>query len=910
MLVRLSSVVCALGLVGWGALPSVQAAFYVCPEGCAAMLLPRDMDMIDDCICDDGVDTTAEEAAADARDTGQFICKGRYKSKRGAPVPSSFVDCDCYHPYEKDPKTLECVLNDCPRAGNYEPKPDVQQVESLADCTCTRPFIKVETSGQCVRGDEAQAPTRAYKCPPNSTPTPDISPQSFADCHCSWGFVRNSLEACEREHAAYVCPVNSIKRSDLPIGERPRGFFDCECLSTGDYHRDEETHACWPVSQMQARKAKRKHSHVRENEADEYANFEVVDRDATAYTCPPFSRAVATVPHSIEQCQCIPGYAWKMPDMTCVRTSAYKCPEHAYKRSKLRNSEVETGFEDCACARGYFLDAVAQRCVPWMLANSNACPPFAVLTQWPLQSNANCKCVYGLNETILEEQEEAQRAAKDEPIVKKRKKACNTRPVDDTRPDFSQCPQDSMAITWPVEAADGCTCLSGYEMATLSEIEVSRGVGDGFRCVASKEKSVLADEAAAACRAPGVIHSLSGECRLPIEEIPEKKPSNKKPEGVLFKGIEYHYELVDDTIMVIQGDVAIGERFVWDDVDPDDPEEVTTRIEHVLHGYYDSGRDHRWPHEKLCFQVDGSARSYLRTLLSATEHITHATGFKFHRCAGDNCRTDMSCRSHDYVVVQGVKASCYSFIGRIGGPQRLGVSADCGLGNVVHVLLHAVGLRHAVDRPDREEHVRIAWECIPESKRSYLVVEEMSAAHTTRRIDRVLDPPPYDLFSIMHHPVDAFVHSDSDDTKPQWCPSIVPLIAEDDKRLAVMKDMGQRERMTTTDVKSVWALYPGLKKKHHDRQKSGESGEAQVEELHDSFLHTDEETVETEAAAYGGQQRGFGQRLVSFLGAVATLVGFGAMLAFITTELRRRALLSSGDDYFYEAPLIDSKNDI
>lgn len=30
------------------------------------MLLPRDMEMIDDCLCDDGVDTTEEEAAADA----------------------------------------------------------------------------------------------------------------------------------------------------------------------------------------------------------------------------------------------------------------------------------------------------------------------------------------------------------------------------------------------------------------------------------------------------------------------------------------------------------------------------------------------------------------------------------------------------------------------------------------------------------------------------------------------------------------------------------------------------------------------------------------------------------------------------------------------------------------------------
>ncbi|KAG7386226.1 hypothetical protein PHYPSEUDO_000547 [Phytophthora pseudosyringae] len=930
----LPAVVCGLGLVGWGALPSVQAAFYVCPEGCAAMLLPRDMEMIDDCLCDDGVDTTAEEAAADAMDTAEFACNGRYKAKRGgASVPRSVTDCDCYHPYEKNPTTQECVLASCPRAGNYEPKPGASQVASLADCSCAAPYVKVETSGQCVLGDSGTAVKARgkYQCPPNSTPTPDVAPQSFADCHCSWGFVRNAFEACEREYAAYVCPVNSAKRSDLPIGERPRGFFDCECLSTGDYKRDEEAHACWPASQMKERKAKRKTSNVREGKQEyQYTNFEVEDRDGAAYECPPFSRAVATVPHSVEQCQCIPGYAWKLPEMTCVRTSAYKCPEHAYKRTKLQGSEVETGFEDCACARGYFLDTVAQRCVPWMLANSNGCPSFAVLTQWPLQSNANCKCVHGLNETVYEEEDEAQRKAEAEevagggtvqetPPMRKRKKECNARPVDISRPNFSQCPHDSMATTWPVESGDACTCLSGFEMTPLSEQEISRGVGDGFHCVATPEKNVLADEAAAACRAPGVIHPLSGECRLPVEEVPEKKSSTKsalrqdtRPEGVLFKGIEYDYELVDGTVMIIQGDVAIGERFVWEDVDPEAPEEVTTRIEHVLHGYYNSGRDHRWPHEELCFQVDKSARPFLRTLLSATEHITHATGFKFHRCAGDNCRTDMGCRSHDFVVVRGVESSCYSFVGRIGGPQQLGVSADCGLGNVVHVLLHAVGLRHAVDRVDRDEHVRVAWECIPEAKRSYFVVEDMGSAPTpTRAADRVLDPPPYDLFSIMHHPVDAFVHSDSDDSKPQWCPSVVPLVADDDKRLAVMKGMGQRERMTITDVKSVWALYPGLKKKHHAHQKPGEGGEAEAEELHESFMHTEDDAAETESAAgSSGQHHGFGQRLVSFLGAVVTLVGFGALLAFITTELRRRTLLSSGDDYFYEAPLIDSKNDI
>lgn len=908
-----------LGLVNYGVLPSVRAAFYVCPEGCSAMVLPRDMEMIDDCLCGDEVDVTAEETIADAKDTGKFVCEGRYKYRRdSASPPRSVNDCDCYHPYEKDPKTQECILTSCPRAGDYEEKPGVHQVRSLDDCACTAPLVKVDTSGQCVRGDSKTAAhvRSKYNCPPNSTPTPEIEPQSFADCHCSWGFVRNSHQECEREFAAYVCPVNSVKRSGMPIGERPRGFFDCDCLSSEEYKRDEVAHACWPISQIKARKAKRKQNY--DHEVNEFAKFEAANMADTPYQCPPFSRPAATVPHSVEQCQCIPGYGWKVPEMTCVRMSSYKCPEHSYKRFELQGFEIERNFDDCACARGYYLDSSAQRCVPWILANSNACPPFAVLTQWPLQSNANCRCLYGLNITKYESEDETRRKAKEiasgdsVPTIRTSKQECNTKSLGSSGPDFSQCPQNSIATTWPVMSANDCTCLFDFEKTLLSEEDVSRGAGDGFRCVATPLKTIFAEEAAAACRAPGVLHPLSGKCRLPVEEIVAKRASDLEPEGVLFKGIEYHFELVDDNIMVIQGDVAIGERFVWQEIDPDDPEEVTTRVEHIFHGYYNSERDHRWHHELMCFQVEKSARTFLRILKSATEHITHATGFKFHQCAGDNCRTDTSCRNHDFVVVQNVEASCYSFVGRIGGPQRLGISADCGLGNIVHVLLHAVGLRHAVDRIDRDEHVRIAWECIPEAKRSYFVVEESSTTATsTRQTASVIQPPPYDLFSIMHHPVDAFVHSDSDESKPQWCPSVVPLVANRDKRLELMKDMGQRERMTTTDINSVWALYPGLKEKHHRHQKAGESSEATVEEVHDSFLHTKSDVIETEASAeYAKQPHGFGQRLVSFLGAVVTLAGFGALLTLIARELRRRALLSSGDDYFYEAPLIDSKNNI
>ncbi|KAK1945394.1 hypothetical protein P3T76_003927 [Phytophthora citrophthora] len=118
----------------------------------------------------------------------------------------------------------------------------------------------------------------------------------------------------------------------------------------------------------------------------------------------------------------------------------------------------------------------------------------------------------------------------------------------------------------------------------------------------------------------------------------------------------------------------------------------------------------------------------------------------------------------------------------------------------------------------------------------------------------------------MHHPVDTFVHSDPEDSKLQWYPSITPLVSDDKQRLAVKKDMSQRERIVASDVESVWDLYPELKKKHHDRQNPGESGEAEAVELHEIFVHTDEDTIENETAPeHGSQHRRFGQSLVRFL---------------------------------------------
>lgn len=393
-------------------------------------------------------------------DAGVFECAGRYKPKEDGEEPRSVADCDCHHPYKKDPATGACHLHECPRAGNYKRKKSSRQggVTSLDDCDCMSPFVKDPPSGECV-------PTQSdYECPPHSSPSMNEplgdhqyphrhrkqkTPRSFADCHCDWGFVRTSTGEYQREKAAYACPVHSTRSPDLQPGEHPRGFFDCECDPNG-YERNERMQAC----------VKRR-SPGDEEDGDEYME----DED---FECPAFSRPLAGVPHSVEQCACLPGYAWKIPEMTCARASAYSCPAHAHFNPNRRGDglsrlEAPVGFADCECARGYVRDEDRGQCLAWFLRDGNACPSFAVLTRWPLQSSGNCECIYGFkNETVEQNTDEEEEDDEDEKKTPN-KKECRSSPAGGTeQSQVPLCPARSFAVGWPVaQVNEDCSCLFG-----------------------------------------------------------------------------------------------------------------------------------------------------------------------------------------------------------------------------------------------------------------------------------------------------------------------------------------------------------------------------------------------------------------------------------------------------------------
>ncbi|GFW83250.1 astacin [Trichonephila clavipes] len=104
-----------------------------------------------------------------------------------------------------------------------------------------------------------------------------------------------------------------------------------------------------------------------------------------------------------------------------------------------------------------------------------------------------------------------------------------------------------------------------------------------------------------------------------------------------------------------------------------------------------------------------------------------------------NCKTSSS----PYVI-----SRCYSYVGRVGGAQKLSLGNGCNyVGTIVHELGHALGLFHEHQRSDRDEYINV-----------YLQNVIANQTHNFKKTEssKELIFTSYDYSSIMHYGEYAF----------------------------------------------------------------------------------------------------------------------------------------------------------
>lgn len=187
-------------------------------------------------------------------------------------------------------------------------------------------------------------------------------------------------------------------------------------------------------------------------------------------------------------------------------------------------------------------------------------------------------------------------------------------------------------------------------------------------------------------------------------------------------------------------------------------------------------RDSLWPNGVVPYEIHSSLRGNSdaeRAIKQGIEEWTSKTCLRIRKRNGES----------DYIVF-GYWDGCWSYIGRIRGPQRISLSNGCWQkGTVAHEIAHALGFYHEQSRPDRDDYVVIKWENIRAG------VESNFQKYTRSQIDSL--GTPYDYDSVMHYGEKAFSKNNR--------PTIV--VKQQGKKI------GQRSGLSSIDAEQARLLY-------------------------------------------------------------------------------------------------------
>ncbi|KAI6224012.1 Metalloendopeptidase [Aphelenchoides besseyi] len=150
-------------------------------------------------------------------------------------------------------------------------------------------------------------------------------------------------------------------------------------------------------------------------------------------------------------------------------------------------------------------------------------------------------------------------------------------------------------------------------------------------------------------------------------------------------------------------------------------------------------RARRWENNVVPYVISATYSKHERYAIRvALTQLRIRTCFKFPE------RTNQ----RDYVSIE-KRDGCYSHLGRMGGAQVLSLGRGCVHKSVIqHEILHALGIQHEHQRPDRDNYIRVLYNHIQRGMESQ--VEKLSHSNVD------LHDLRYDYRSIMHYRGDAF----------------------------------------------------------------------------------------------------------------------------------------------------------
>lgn len=213
--------------------------------------------------------------------------------------------------------------------------------------------------------------------------------------------------------------------------------------------------------------------------------------------------------------------------------------------------------------------------------------------------------------------------------------------------------------------------------------------------------------------------------------------SKKSNSGNLSSPNSVSYEVEEDGLVTVDGDIVLG----------------AANEGSVMMGRADAAELQLWSDAKVPFFIQGDLEHPELVIKALAMFVD--TPIQFLPYQGEE----------DVLVFQAASAGCKSYLGKIGGKQPIWISPGCGVSEIAHEIMHALGFIHEQNRTDRDGYVDIRWEDIIESKKINFELFPFS-------LMKVSGKAQFDFKSIMLYPPTTFTKNGR--------PTILPIDANNE----------------------------------------------------------------------------------------------------------------------------------
>ncbi|CAI4231934.1 unnamed protein product [Auanema sp. JU1783] len=158
----------------------------------------------------------------------------------------------------------------------------------------------------------------------------------------------------------------------------------------------------------------------------------------------------------------------------------------------------------------------------------------------------------------------------------------------------------------------------------------------------------------------------------------------------------------------------------------------------VRHLFIKETTVNRWQNNTIPFVVSSKySKQNAEIILEALKSFEEKTCFQFKPRVSEK----------DYLFIDALDG-CYSYVGKTGGRQLLSLSEDCLADYIIwHEVMHAIGIEHEHQRPDRDKYIRVVYENVDMRQiANFDKLAENGVEYTDK----------YDYQSIMHYDGFAF----------------------------------------------------------------------------------------------------------------------------------------------------------